>query len=187
MKKIQFLLLALLLVSCEDQILIQFLDPDLIFPRAIKIDVDPYQYTHNGDSIVVFGDSLFNVDSICDTLTNEPFLKWDPTNAPFVVAAIFKNPPVISADNMNILNPGDITWIWHSGLEADDIESREGEVFYSDGKYPDDENADFFIENFKAIPKPLNSNTVYYWGIWGWNSEGREVNYASYPLKFFVK
>lgn len=178
-----FLTLLLLSMSCEEPILIQFLDRNLIFPRAVKIDVPPYQYAYMDDSIYMQGDGLYDVDTLCDTVNTMPVFKWEKTQAPFVVAALFNEMPEISDNQMNIINRESIVWIWHSGLDDNQDNTKEGNVIYSDGQGVDDLENKKFSDN----PKPLDINSVYYWGVWAWNREGTEVKYSSLPLKIYVK
>ena len=163
-----------LFFACENEITPK-LNNDLIFNFANEIKIPSYSYQSESGLINVLGDAGYAA-GVIDTLTSAPELHWDSIQTTRIVAAIFSEPIQISGGI--IVNTSDIVWIWHSGLES----GRNGKVEFLEGRSINNSN----IMNLTA-PMPLIGNSIYYWGVWGWDASGVKILYSSRPICFYIK
>lgn len=148
-------------------------DPDLIFEESYKIDIPSYTY-FNGDTAISFSGDSLNILGVVDTLSNKPVFKWAEIPARFILAALSTNP--IQTEEGEIINTNDIIWRWNTGMQIEEdniINYSEGKPVIN-GEIIEDEN-----------PAPLNRG-LYYFGIWGWDKDGKKVNYSSIEVNFYV-
>jgi hypothetical protein len=129
--------------------------------------------TYDEDSI-----SINNISFSWDTETyielNGGDTIFRSLNAKSFFIGIFSNK--ISASIEEILNVDEMVWAWHSGLGT----GRNGSVLYEDGK--NTENGELLDGNLRL----LNSNTRYYFAIWGWDRYG-ELECSSMEMYFDTK
>lgn len=146
-----------------------------VFPGSSLITVKPYEY-HVDDVLYQFrGSELSDIDDL-DIFPPTPLLRWEPTGASLVAAAIFDDR--IIANDVGIFNVNNIVWMWHSGLNT----SLEGSISYSEGRS---------VINGNLLPanetQPLVSGKTYFWVVWAWDESGTEVKRSTQELGFIVE
>lgn len=178
------LLLITLLVSasCEsdDEPLVE--NKDLIFINTFPFRVSPYSYESENEQYHVSGDLVYET-RIPDTLNSTPLFKWDSVNIKSIETARVKSYTVglfsspIRSSSIRILNPEDLIWQWHSGLDSGDY----GEVHYNDG---------LPVENGAYLPGESPEALTaghYYWAIWAWDPSGTQLWFSSRQMEFIVE
>jgi hypothetical protein len=179
LKKIIYLVMfsfLLLTLKCTQEASV-LNNTDLIFHDSYHLKIDTFSYTGTqGKRYFCQGDSIFYT-TLPDTFDNCPLLRWDSLGIKILSTAIFTSPIVIK-DNV-IKNSSDIVWEWNSGMKYGD--GRDGTVKYFEGKSVINKTVDYNND-----PSPLKSG-VYYWAVWGWNSEGTKILYSSRQMNFYVK
>jgi hypothetical protein len=148
---------------------------DLIFHNSYQLKVDPYSYI-GADNVKYLcqGDTIYYT-AIPDTFDSQPLIKWDSIKLNVISVSIFTS-PVSVADN-KIKNSNEIIWQWNSGMKFDKISS----IKYLEGK-----NVLNNIVDYDHLPNPLKPG-IYYWAVWGWNSEGTRILYSSRQMSFYVQ
>jgi hypothetical protein len=152
---------------------------DLVFTNAFQIKVLYYQYDTLGITYTVRGDTSY-YSSYPDTLNSRPQFKWDTAGLEIITVAIFTQPIEISGGE--IVNPQDIIWQWHSGMEIESGGS-EGDVKYFQGRNVIHNSNDTI--DYQNTARPLDIGH-YYWAVWGWDPSGIRVWYSSRQLEFYV-
>jgi hypothetical protein len=146
---------------------------DLIFHDSYRLKIKPYSYQGEEDKrYSCQGDTIYYT-TLPDTFDTKPLIQWDSVKFSIITAAIFTSPVVVK-DNI-ISNTNDI--IWNSGMEFE----KSSSIKYIEGK-----NVSNSIINYESVPDPLLSG-LYYWAVWGWNSEGTKILYSSRQMSFYVQ
>lgn len=149
-----------------------------LFPYTRTIDCPPYTYTQTiNNSIVSFtngGDSSRDIGRV-DTLSNLPELQWVKTYANFITAVIATDS--LRVENNTITNKGSILWQWHDGM----ISGTDSLVKFSDGRTVEGEKILYDVQ-----PLALESG-LYYYAIWAWRQNGKDLHMSSRQQKFYVK
>jgi hypothetical protein len=170
---ISFLLLTL---KCTQERIVLNRE-DLIFHDSYYLKIDTFYYIGVQDkSYFCQGDTIF-YPAIPDTFDSKPLIRWDSMGFKILTAAIFSSPIIVV--NEVIKNSNDIIWEWNSGMKYGN--GREGTVKYIEGKSVFNKTVDYNNE-----PVPLEKG-LYYWAVWGWNSEGTKILYSSRQMSFYVQ
>lgn len=111
-------------------------------------------------------------------MSNTPRLKWRYISNELMAVAIFKKP--IRKSDHGISNVNDIVWLWHSGLGPINVEDDMIVVDFHEGRNVTEGK----VDDKKLAP--LDSNRVYFWGVWAWNSKGTVIERSSRQLPFVV-
>ena len=151
-----------------------FDNPNLIFPNSLPLRMSPYYYEGQKGLVYVGGDSS-TISGITDTLDNRPVFTWEENTAEFLLAAIF-NAPVETMGNQ-IKNTGNVIWRWNTGMEF----ATNDTVLIKHGKWMSNNVMDTI-----STPDSLTDG-LYYFGVWGWKKDGKQVHVSSREYKFYVK
>lgn len=153
-------------------------DDELIFTNSLELEVDAYQYKDSTDGL----NYQVSGDTTLDTLGKLPEFRWEEIKYLLVSVAIFNKP--ISISDGNIQNTENIIWQWHSGMDSvvliiEDVEHVQ--VHYNWGKPVIEKNI-----QYETQPLALESG-LYYWAVWSWDGNGKEIMYSSKPMKFEIE
>jgi hypothetical protein len=167
-----------LVSSCNQNEEIIEYNPDLVFPNASAIDVDPYFYIDSGNNKTYF----LNGDAITDTLGSFPVFRWRATNADIETVVISKSEFIVS--EANLINAEQIIWQWHKGMKESFVDStgnKYSQVAFLDGKQ-------VLLKNIIYETQPLGlENGLYFWAIWSWDKSGTKIAFSSKQMQFIVK
>jgi hypothetical protein len=169
---------ALCFVSCNEPEEATHYNSHLLFPEAVEIFIDPYQYIDPFDSISY----KVAAGTLADTLGRMPEFRWRVTASSLLTVCISRQPFVLS--NNQIVNEEDIIWQWHTGLNQEIIEL--GETNYV--KIPFKEGRPLKNKNILYNTQPLALESgLYFWSVWGWDKSGKKISYSSPQIQFIVK
>jgi hypothetical protein len=171
---ISLLITNLFLLSCNQSDEPLVYNPELVFPNAFKIDVDPYNYSSSDDPPVVYwiqGDASGDIDTVDGT----PVFEWTPVLANLVTVAVSTEAFVVV--DGQIKNTKNIIWQWHPGM----TEGERGKVNFLEGKPVKNE-----VILYDTQPIPLESG-LYYWAVWSWEDSGRQIFHSTKPNRIYVE
>lgn len=167
-----------LFAGCNNQDEPAVYNPELLFKNTFEIKVAPYKYLDPTDSM----EYQVSGDTILDTIGAQPTFQISIVPSNITTVAVFTNPVRVSG--IQILNPEDIIWQWHSTMDSDIIEldgKNRRRIQYQQGKPVINKKIQYSTQ-----PLPLQSG-LYFWAIWSWDNGGRWVLYSSKPFKFRVE
>jgi hypothetical protein len=170
---------------------------NVIFPNTQRIYIPAYNYPSLssqfhifGNSILVSGDSLIekigNSNSCCyfaevvDRYPIEPVYKWSVIPSNLTAIAVFENVVQLSIDGKRIQNVDDIVWTWNSGMGTGSQVGGNVVIHHKDGR-------DVSNGQILSTVTKLDTNKLYYWGIWAWDDNGVNVTYSSRAIPFVVE
>ncbi|MCF0075328.1 hypothetical protein LZD49_32925 [Dyadobacter sp. CY261] len=88
----------------------------------------------------------------------------------------------IRLDNKSVENVNDIVWTWNSGLKSGTISGGKLIVDYSEGKMVKDG-----VVGMSSKAEPLSSGGFYFFSMWSWDDQGKEIEYSSANIPFIVE
>ena len=136
-----------------------------------------YQFIPPQDSLLFQNKSRIRLDQpgFGEVIfTNEPNFVWSDSSAKITMVAVWEQPPTVTLDG--VADTGILYWIWHSGLGT----GGSGFAQFNDGVLLVD--GDF---NNTQPPVLLEKGRSYYWAVWGWDENGKEIT-ASSSVGYFI-
>jgi len=106
-------------------------------------------------------------------LSQVPSFEWASSGAHLTMVMIWSQPPVVGLSE--ITSTENIYWLWHSGLGT----GGTGYAQFDDGRSLQGDD----ITN-TSPPQPFEKGRSYYWAVWEWDADGKEI-YASSSLNYF--
>jgi len=136
-----------------------------------------YQYIPPEDSLLFSNKDRIRLDQpgFGETIfTQEPNFVWSDSSAYITMVTVWDQPPIVTLEGIS--NTDSLYWIWHSGLGT----GGSGFVQFSDGV----SLVGGDISN-PTPPKLLEKGRSYFWAVWGWDENGKEIT-ASSSLSYFI-
>ena len=103
--------------------------------------------------------------------------EWVTSPNKLAALGLFKKEIRVDSRSNRISNITDIVWIWHSGMGR----GITGDIRFSDGAKVINGDIDKLTS-----PVPLEKGRYYYWAVWAWDDEGREITHSSKQSYFII-